>query len=310
MSKAFISYSWDSDEHKEWVRTLAIRLRSDGVETVLDQWHLIPGDQLPAFMEKAIRESDYVLIVCTPHYKEKSERRLGGVGYEGDIITGQVLTTRNERKFIPILRNGKWIDAAPTWLVGKYHVDLRKEPYYESHYLDLITTMLGTREQSPPVRKAPKRTSQKSTLSPTTTPQQSVIVSNTQNSGIIANIINIKGKKSHKYNYPLNSIGADNIKTNYIHYLYGRYIKFREADPSFGASVHAKHFHPAELHHTIYSKFKAKTFFIHITRFDELVYYIQGRIDKTIMGKTNHRQNIPNYDLFEAFRLEQLGQRD
>ena len=174
MPRAFISYSWDSDEHKEWVRILAARLRGDGVETVLDQWHLVPGDQLPAFMEKAICESDYVLIVCTPHYKDKSEKRLGGVGYEGDIITGQVLTTRNERKFIPILRKGNWSDAAPIWLVGKYHVDLRNDPYTEQQYQDLVNTMLGIREQAPPVRKVPERSSQKSTLSPTTMTHPSV----------------------------------------------------------------------------------------------------------------------------------------
>jgi hypothetical protein len=165
MPTAFVSYSWDSDKHRHWVLDLATRLRGDGVETVLDQWHLIPGDQLPAFMEKAVRESDYVLIVCTPRYKDRSERRLGGVGYEGDIITGQVLTTRNERKFIPILRNGDWSEAAPTWLSGKYHVDLRNEPYYEPPYRDLLTTMLGTREQAPPVRQAPKLASQKPTMS-------------------------------------------------------------------------------------------------------------------------------------------------
>ncbi len=101
MPTAFVSYSWDSDEHRDWVLEFATRLRGDGVETVLDQWHLVPGDQLPAFMEKAVRESDYVLIVCTPRYRDRSERRVGGVGYEGDIITGQVLTTRNQRKFSP-----------------------------------------------------------------------------------------------------------------------------------------------------------------------------------------------------------------
>ena len=61
MPRAFISYSWNSEEHKGWVRTLAIRLRENGVETTLDQWHLVPGDQLPAFIERAVRDSDYVL---------------------------------------------------------------------------------------------------------------------------------------------------------------------------------------------------------------------------------------------------------
>lgn len=151
MPTAFVSYSWDSDEHRNWVLALATQLRGDGVETVLDQWHLVPGDQLPAFMEKAVRESDYVLIICTPRYKDRSERRLGGVGYEGDIITGQVLTTRNERKFIPILRTGDWKEAAPTWLAGKYYVDLRDDPFDERHYGDLLTSLLGTRAQAPPV---------------------------------------------------------------------------------------------------------------------------------------------------------------
>jgi hypothetical protein len=160
MTSAFVSYSWDSDEHRNWVLALATRLRGDGVETVLDQWHLVPGDQLPAFMEKAVRESDYVLIVCTPRYKDRSERRIGGVGYEGDIITGEVLTTRNERKFIPILRTGDWVKAAPTWLSGKYHIDLRSEPYGERQYEDLLTTLLGTRPAAPPIRQIPGRAAQ------------------------------------------------------------------------------------------------------------------------------------------------------
>ena len=88
--KAFVSYSWDDDSHKEWVAELATQLRADGVETILDQWHAIPGDQLPAFMEKEIRENDYVLIICTPKYRSKSDERKGGVGYEGDIMTAEV----------------------------------------------------------------------------------------------------------------------------------------------------------------------------------------------------------------------------
>ena len=41
----FLSYSWDSDEHREWVRALATRLREDGVEALLDQFQLAPGPQ-------------------------------------------------------------------------------------------------------------------------------------------------------------------------------------------------------------------------------------------------------------------------
>lgn len=148
---AFISYSWDSDDHKQWVRSLAARLRSDGIEVTLDQWHLAPGDQIPEFMERAIRENDYVLIICTPRYKSRSDARAGGAGYEGDIMTSEVLTARNQRKFIPIHRSGSWLEAAPSWLAGKYHIDLQGDPYSENHYQDLVVTLRAERAKAPPV---------------------------------------------------------------------------------------------------------------------------------------------------------------
>jgi len=154
MVKAFISYSWDNDDHKYWVRELASRLRGDGIDVTLDQWHLVPGDQLPRFMEQAVRESDYVLVVCTHKYKERSNNRQGGVGYEGDIITAEVMSTGNQRKFIPILRQQSWNDSAPSWILGKYYIDFSPTPYLQISYDDLLTTLLGTRSKAPPIGPA------------------------------------------------------------------------------------------------------------------------------------------------------------
>jgi hypothetical protein len=147
--KAFISYSWDDGEHREWVRRFASRLRHEGVDVTLDQWHAAPGDQLPAFMERAIRENDFVLIICTPKYKAKSDDRHGGVGYEGDVIHGEVFVTGNHRKFIPILRIGEWSSSAPSALLGKYYIDLRDKPEYETNYRDLLLTLHGKRDEAP-----------------------------------------------------------------------------------------------------------------------------------------------------------------
>jgi hypothetical protein len=151
--KAFVSYSWDDDNHKKWVAQLATRLRSDTVEVILDQWHAVPGDQLPEFMERQIRENDYVLIICTPNYKQKSDNRSGGVGYEGDIMTGEIFSKGNHRKFIPILARGTWEDAAPSWLKGKYFIDLSADHLFEQGYNDLLTTVRGTRPKAPPLGK-------------------------------------------------------------------------------------------------------------------------------------------------------------
>ena len=153
--KAFISYSWDDDAHIEWVKDLATRLRQDGVDVTFDRWHAVPGDQLPAFMERAVRENDYVIAVCTPNFKEKSDRRRGGAGYEGDIMTAEVFISGNQRKFIPVLRCGQWAETAPTWLKGKYSIDLTGNPYSELQYETLLRTLHGALEPAPPVGSRP-----------------------------------------------------------------------------------------------------------------------------------------------------------
>ena len=102
-------------------------------------------------MEQAVRENDYVLIVCTPRYKEKSDGRVGGVGYEGDIMTAEVMAQGNDRKFIPVLREGEWAEAAPSWILGKRYVDLRGAPYSEKSYDELLDTLHGRSPQAPPI---------------------------------------------------------------------------------------------------------------------------------------------------------------
>lgn len=149
----FISYAWDNDDIKMWVKTLATQLRDKGIDAKIDQWEVIPGDQMPHFMEKSVRENDFVLIICTPKYKTKSEERIGGVGYEGDIMTSEVLQTSNHRKFIPILKSGTKDTSLPTWLKGKYFIDLSSEQHYENNFEDLLTTLLNAREAAPAIGK-------------------------------------------------------------------------------------------------------------------------------------------------------------
>jgi hypothetical protein len=166
MTKAFISYSWDSPDHSNWVLALATRLRADGVDVVLDQWHLALGDQLPEFMERSVRESDYVLIICTQRYKQRSDNRTGGVGYEGHIMTAEALTNPKPRKMIPILREAPWVLAAPGWLAGKYHADLSGAPYADAQYQDLLSTLLGTKPKAPPLGKQGAASSGQANTSP------------------------------------------------------------------------------------------------------------------------------------------------
>lgn len=153
---AFISYSWDSNEHKNWVRDLAARLRDEGIDVMLDQWHSAPGDPLPEFMERAVSENGFVLLVCTPNFKAKADERRGGVGYEGNIMTGELFLKSNQRKFIPILRHGDWAEAAPTWLQSKRYLDL-SDKCFDENFEDLVKNLHGERTQPPPIGKRVRR---------------------------------------------------------------------------------------------------------------------------------------------------------
>lgn len=135
-------------------------------------------------------------------------------------------------------------------------------------------------------------------------PVQSVNVNAVSVSGsIIANTVTFGRKRSPRMQYPVDAIGADTIKKGYIDYLIKRYFDYRQADASYGSFRPFSH---AEIHSTIQRKFKAKTFFIHVSRFEELCDYIKGRVDQTIQGKRNRSRAIPNYGAFESYAEEQL----
>jgi hypothetical protein len=139
--RVFISYSWDSEEHRKWVLTLATRLRQEGVDVVLDEWNLGLGENRFHFMERSVVWAEFTLLVCTPLYAEKSNDREGGVGYESNIITTQIAEKTDKQKFIPVLRAGDWKSALPVWLKHTVGCNLSADPYSESEYRKLLRTL-------------------------------------------------------------------------------------------------------------------------------------------------------------------------
>jgi hypothetical protein len=101
---AFISYSQDSLAHKAWVLKLASDLRANGVDVVLDQWDLVPGQDITLFMQRGISECARAILVCSGPYVAKAEKGVGGVGYERLIVTAEMVANIDTTKFIPILR--------------------------------------------------------------------------------------------------------------------------------------------------------------------------------------------------------------
>lgn len=137
--KCFISYSWDSALHCEWVRKLASDLVNNGVSVFLDQWDMSPGHDLTRYMETSIRESDYVLLICTPEFTRKANESLGGVGYEKAIVTGELFQGAGmPGKFVPVLRLGEPTNALPSYLKSKLLVDLRPETVYDAGVEEIL----------------------------------------------------------------------------------------------------------------------------------------------------------------------------
>ncbi len=152
---AFISYSWDSEEHRQWVVALATRLRENGVDVILDRWHLALGAEKTLFMEMAVRKSDHVLLICTPQYKEKAESRLGGVGWETSIVTAELADDLTQTKFIPVLRQGSFQATLPVWVKNRVGVDLSADPYSEKEFQLLLRDLHGAAMAPPPLGPTP-----------------------------------------------------------------------------------------------------------------------------------------------------------
>lgn len=136
----FVSYSWDSESHKEKVRRFVQDLRLNGIDVIYDG-DLQLGDRLQHFMEDSIAKSDMVFFICTPNYKERADNRIAGVGYENNIISNELYESNNEQKFIPILFDGSWEASLPIWAKGKLGIDLSTQDLYESNYNKLLSQL-------------------------------------------------------------------------------------------------------------------------------------------------------------------------
>jgi hypothetical protein len=103
-------------------------------------------------METSIRDSDYVLLICTPDFAKKANLGMGGVGYETNIVTGEIFIENNShRKFIPVLRNGSPQDALPSYLKPKYYIDFRNPNAFQQKFDELLRHIY----QEPELKRPP-----------------------------------------------------------------------------------------------------------------------------------------------------------
>ena len=161
--KVFISYSHDSDEHKEQVLTLSDRLRDEGIDCIIDQYYEFSTPEgWPRWTEKQIREADFVLMVCTETFcrrlmGEETPGKGRGARWEGNAIYQLLYNAGTlNNKFIPVLLGSGKPEHIPTPLQGTKYYSLTTEGVYDQLYRKLTNqpstpkNELGLRRILPP----------------------------------------------------------------------------------------------------------------------------------------------------------------
>ena len=140
--KVFIAYSWDGEKHQSWVLKLASDLIKNGIDVILDQFDLQAGHEMTHFMEKGLT-SDKILIILTPNYKVKAEKRSGGVGYEYSLFTKELYDSApDQTRIIPLLREGDDATSIPSYLrTRKYH-SMTDDKLYDAQLFQLIKIVI------------------------------------------------------------------------------------------------------------------------------------------------------------------------
>jgi hypothetical protein len=124
----------------------------------------------------------------------------------------------------------------------------------------------------------------------------------TNNEGVVANIVTIKTfKKNIKTSAPQGSISSSLNHKNYIKHLIDRYHEYKLAD------VGKDKIKYPVFYGAIKREFGAKWDMIPLHKFLELSSFIQGRIDKTILGKKRKSEKSKCYSSYEEYLAKHVN---
>jgi len=142
MPRLFISYSWSTPEHEQWVLDLATELVESGVDVILDKWALREGHDSVAFMEKMVTDPSIskVALVCDRGYATKTDKRAGGVGTEAQIISPEVYAKASQDKFVAVIaeRDTDGKPFLPTYYKSRIYIDLSESNQYAENFEKLL----------------------------------------------------------------------------------------------------------------------------------------------------------------------------
>ena len=142
--KVFISYSWDGDEHRAWVRKFVDSLEEiDEITTIWDGYDLDSLIDKNYFMEGAAHDADFVVAITTSAYKAKADERKGGVGLETFLMSAmhwKGLLKDKRSKIIAVQRD---TNSTPRYLEGHFHLDFTQDAQFSAKLMELEKLLQG-----------------------------------------------------------------------------------------------------------------------------------------------------------------------
>ena len=138
--RVFISYSHDSQEHKDRVLELADRLREDGIDCTIDQYEESPTEGWQRWMLNQVEEATFVLVACTEQYDRRFRGREAvgkgkGATWEGGVIIQELYDDQGQNsKFIPVTLAPEDANFIPSPLRSATNYRLNTADGYELLY--------------------------------------------------------------------------------------------------------------------------------------------------------------------------------
>lgn len=136
--KVFISYSWTTPEHEEWVLELARALHNDDIDIVLDKWDLRPGHDSIKFMEAMVLDPSItkIIMVIDEKYSERANDRSGGVGIESTILSQDLYSRKSSKDIVAVIAEPG--SKPPLFYASRIYIDLSKGDTYPTQYQQLV----------------------------------------------------------------------------------------------------------------------------------------------------------------------------
>lgn len=158
--RIFVSYSWDSQKHKENVLGFVDFLRRNGFNATYDQDRMQEQTAIHfgRMMVEEFYKSDKIIVVLSKGYAKKANEEHGGVGIEYNYIISEIRENPNKYILVSFERLDDSIikEITPVGLMGRDIVDLKSDQEHKYQKLFSKLSNIKTIKLSPVSGKKPE----------------------------------------------------------------------------------------------------------------------------------------------------------